>query len=133
MEVADNRHPASCDNILATKARQQPQATMLVLQRITNGGGTQMRASMDPETIKEYQEAIRPSGTWRSRRSCHHDGDRYWLGDGSTRSVNATPQRQIPGYSGRHPCGHRGAMPCCTLLAPMPATVAAPMPTSGAR
>ena len=61
--------PDIMGNILAASAPAQPQATMLVLQRITNDGGTQMRAGMDPETIKEYQEAIEPARRGRSRRS----------------------------------------------------------------
>ena len=56
---------------------------MLVLQRITNDGGTQMRAGMDPETIKEYQEAIDNSEAWPFPPVIvYHDGDRYWLADG---------------------------------------------------
>ena len=76
-------------NILAASAPAQPQATMLVLQRITNDGGTQMRAGMDPETIKEYQEAIEASETWPFPPVIvYHDGERYWLADGFHR-VNA--------------------------------------------
>ena len=69
---------------------------MLVLQRITNDGGTQMRAGMDPETIKEYQEAIDNSEAWPFPPVIvYHDGDRYWLADGFHR-VNAAHR------SGKH-------------------------------
>ena len=114
--------PDIMGNILAANAPAQPQATMLVLQRITNDGGTQMRAGMDPETIKEYEEAIDNSEAWPFPPVIvYHDGDRYWLADGFHR-VNAAHRSggylDIPADIVRA----RAAMRCCTLPGRMQAT-----------
>ena len=55
------------------------------LSQIRTDGGTQARAGLNKETVKEYQELLDGSGgVWPFRDPVilYHDGNDYWLADG---------------------------------------------------
>ena len=60
-----------------------PAATLLALSAIVNDGGTQMRAGMNADTVKEYEDALSDADAWPFPPVIvYHDGARYWLADG---------------------------------------------------
>ena len=57
--------------------------TLLALSAIVNDGGTQMRAGMNADTVKEYEDALTDAEVWPFPPVIvYHDGARYWLADG---------------------------------------------------
>ncbi len=57
------------------------ETVMVPLKAIINEGGTQMRAGLDQETVKEYADAL-TNGAQFPPIILFHDGESYWLGDG---------------------------------------------------
>ena len=57
--------------------------TTIPLDRIKTDGGTQMRATLDADTIKEYLDAMQPIG-WGDFPAVivYYDGKDHWLADG---------------------------------------------------
>ena len=53
------------------------------LERIKTDGGTQMRATLDPDTVQEYLDAMQPVG-WGDFPAVvvYYDGKDHWLADG---------------------------------------------------
>lgn len=78
--------PDILDNLLAASpavAAVSPAATLLALTAIVNDGGTQMRAGMNAEKVKEYEEVLADAEAWPfPALVVFHDGSRYWLADG---------------------------------------------------
>jgi len=57
--------------------------TLLALSAIVNDGGTQMRAGMNADTVKEYEDALTDAEVWPFPPVVvYHDGAKYWLADG---------------------------------------------------
>jgi phage N-6-adenine-methyltransferase len=66
----------------ATAAVVAP-TTTVPLTAIVNDGGTQMRAGMNADTVKEYEDALTDADAWPFPPIVvYHDGARYWLADG---------------------------------------------------
>lgn len=77
--------PNILDNVLPLNAAAPapPTTTLLALAAITNDGGTQMRAGMNADTVKEYEDALTDADAWPFPPVVvYHDGARYWLADG---------------------------------------------------
>jgi hypothetical protein len=77
--------PNILDNVLPLNAAAPapPTTTLLALAAITNDGGTQMRAGMNAEKVKEYEEVIADADAWPfPALVVFHDGAKYWLADG---------------------------------------------------
>lgn len=57
--------------------------TTIPLERIKTDGGTQMRATLDADTVQEYLDAMQPIG-WGDFPAVivYYDGTHYWLADG---------------------------------------------------
>lgn len=57
--------------------------TTIPLERIKTDGGTQMRATLDPDTVQEYLDAMQPVG-WGDFPAVvvYYDGKDHWLADG---------------------------------------------------
>ncbi len=62
---------------------QATTTTTVPLSAIVNDGGTQMRAGMNAEKVKEYEEVIAEVDAWPfPPLVVFHDGAKYWLADG---------------------------------------------------
>jgi hypothetical protein len=69
----------------------------LKLQQIRTDGGTQPRAALQPEVIREYQEQME-AGTTFPPPTVFFDGQEYWLADGFHRlsaTASAFPSKPI--------------------------------------
>ena len=57
--------------------------TTIPLERIKTDGGTQMRATLDPDTVQEYLDGMQPVG-WGDFPAVvvYYDGKDDWLADG---------------------------------------------------
>ena len=58
--------------------------TLLALTAIVNDGGTQMRAGMNADKVKEYEELLLDADGWPFDAPVvvYYDGAKYWLADG---------------------------------------------------
>ena len=60
-----------------------PAVTTIAITAIVNDGGTQMRAGMNADTVKEYEDALTDAEAWPFPPVVvYHDGAKYWLADG---------------------------------------------------
>lgn len=75
------------------------------LTAIVNDGGTQMRAGINWETVKEYADAMRDGATFPPI-ILYHDGDSYWLADGFHRFAAWKQVHTMPGAPGKYDESH---------------------------
>ncbi|MGB2787901.1 MAG: hypothetical protein WBC13_01070, partial [Dokdonella sp.] len=70
-------------DILGNIMAGPPAPALVALAAIVNDGGTQMRAGMNADTVREYEDALTEAEAWPFPPVVvFHDGARYWLADG---------------------------------------------------
>lgn len=93
--------PNILDAVLSGAGAAQPAATKVAIKNIINDGGTQMRASLNFETVSEYAEAMLAGVTFPPI-TLYYDGETYWLADGFHRLQAWKSIYQVAGSAGTY-------------------------------
>lgn len=93
--------PNILDAVLSGAGAAQPAATKVAIKNIINDGGTQMRASLNFETVSEYAEAMM-AGVLFPPITLYYDGETYWLADGFHRLQAWKSIYQVAGSAGTY-------------------------------
>lgn len=93
--------PNILDAVLSGAGTAQPAATKVAIKDIINDGGTQMRASLNFETVSEYAEAMM-AGVLFPPITLYYDGETYWLADGFHRLQAWKSIYQVAGSAGTY-------------------------------
>lgn len=91
----------STPDILGNALTGKAQAEKIPLASIKTDGGTQMRAAVNWETVKEYADAMREGDTFPPIVT-YYDGETYWLADGFHRLAAWKQAFTVPGAPGVH-------------------------------
>ena len=93
--------------------------TLLALTAIVNDGGTQMRAGMNADKVKEYEELLLDADGWPFDAPVvvYYDGAKYWLADGFHRLNAAHRSGKFRKYQ-RKSRRVQGATRCYMPVAP---------------
>mgnify|MGYP000939282244 FL=1 len=89
-------------DIMGAVLEAKVERELIPLNKIRSDGGTQMRAALNEDTVKEYEEKFNTSHAWGDFPLVvlFYDGTDYWVGDGFHR---------IEAY--RRACGHPPTIP----------------------